>query len=254
MNAELSKRLRAILPEEAVAEGDVVYLSNDKDYCMNEMARGRSKSMIESSWPDIHYLWKLHPIFDWINDKNGTLFERQQAPLIGCKSMSRGSMVFIISGSIPNRKSTPLVDQWFGIEVTSGGSRLVRSMEESLSIASFRGDIPNDGLLTEDDIAAVSSLKDRVIEKAEEEMRKSFDEYQMKTSPQIANELNKLSELRERHRQHIHQMNLFQEIMYTKKEEEVNKIFDEFTEWVKDTLTIENVPYLRIIAVFVGVN
>ncbi|MFA7087383.1 MAG: DEAD/DEAH box helicase [Aliarcobacter sp.] len=254
MNAELSKRLRAILPEEAVAEGDVVYLSNDKDYCMNEMARGRSKSMIESSWPDIHYLWKLHPIFDWINDKNGTLFERQQAPLIGCKSMSRGSMLFIISGSIPNRKSTPLVDQWFGIEVTSGGSRLVRSMEESLSIASFRGDIPNDGLLTEEDMAAVSSQKDRVIEKAEEEMRKSFDKYQMKTSPQIANELNKLSELRERHRQHIHQMNLLQEVMYTKKEEEVNKIFDEFTAWVKDTLTIENVPYLRIIAVFVGVN
>lgn len=76
----------------------------------------------------------------------------------------------------------------------------------------------------------------------------------MKTSPQIANELNKLSELRERHRQHIHQMNLLQEVMYTKKEEEVNKIFDEFTAWVKDTLTIENVPYLRIIAVFVGVN
>ncbi len=34
---------------------------------------------------------------------------------------------------------------------------------------------------------------------------------------------------------------------------EVDRIFDEFTEWVTDTLEIEDNPYLRIIAAVVGV-
>ena len=254
MNSELSKRLKALLPEEAIVEGDVIYLCNDKKYCMESMARGRSKSIMESSWPDVQYLWKLHPIFDWINDKNGAIFKRQQAPLIGVRGLKKGEMIFIISGSIPNRKSTPLVDKWFGIYVSPKGGRQVRTMEESLTLASFHSEVPNEGLLTEDDVKVADDVKEHIIKKALEEMNGYFEEYQSSTAPAIASELAKLSELKERHMQHVHQLNLLQEIMYTNKEREVNKLFDEFQEWVEDTMTIENVPYIRIIAVLAGVN
>lgn len=254
MNADLSKRMTAILPEETLSKGDIVFLSNDKGYCMESMVRGRSKNILESSWPDVQYLWKLHPIFDWINDKNGILFGRQQAPVIGTRALSKGSMIYLVSGSIPNRKSTPLVDQWFGIYVSPIGGRQVRTMQEALKLAGFQNEIPNEGLVNEQDIILVEQNKKHIIEKAEDEMRKYFIDYQAQTQPLIEAELSKLSELRERHKQHVHQMNLLNEVMYTNKEREVNKLFDEFDAWVKDTLTIENVPYIRIIAAFVGVN
>ena len=254
MNAELSRRMKSVLPDEAVSEDDVVYLCNDKKYCMDAMVRGRSKDMIESSWPDVHYLWKLHPIFDWVNDKNGTLFKRQQAPLIGVRGLKKGETIFIISGSIPNRKSTPLIDQWFGIYVSATGARQVRTMEECLSLANFHGDIPNEGLLTDADVEVANAQKEHIIQKANEEMQRYFLAYQKDTSPQIEAEISKLSELRLRHMQHVHQLNLLQQTMYASKEREVNKLFDEFNEWVKDTMTIEDVPYIRIIAVLAGVN
>lgn len=34
----------------------------------------------------------------------------------------------------------------------------------------------------------------------------------------------------------------------------IDTIFDEFEAWVKDSVEIEDVPYLRVIAAFTGVN
>ena len=40
----------------------------------------------------------------------------------------------------------------------------------------------------------------------------------------------------------------------SEKEREIEKIFDDFMEWEKDTLEIEENPYIKIIAVTMGVN
>jgi len=34
----------------------------------------------------------------------------------------------------------------------------------------------------------------------------------------------------------------------------VDKLFDDFTNWVKETLTIQNNPYIRIVSVLMGVS
>jgi hypothetical protein len=38
------------------------------------------------------------------------------------------------------------------------------------------------------------------------------------------------------------------------KERSVDELFDRFTNWVTDTLTIQNNPYIRVVTVLMGVS
>ena len=77
---DMRKRLNALLPDEAMPQGDDLRLSDDKAFCMSEMKRSMQNSMAETAWPKVQYLWRLHPLFTWVNDKSGLLFGRGEAP------------------------------------------------------------------------------------------------------------------------------------------------------------------------------
>ena len=115
LNPELRQKLSALLPEEAFPDDNILRLSPNKDFCMEEMKRSLQFDVIEDSWPKTQYLWSLHPIFEWVNDRAGVLYGRQEAPLLGMPSIDEDEFVFIMAGTTPNRKSTPVVDEWFAL-------------------------------------------------------------------------------------------------------------------------------------------
>lgn len=128
---DMRRRLNALIPEEAMPAGDYLRLSNDKEFCMDEMRRSMQNNMAETAWPKTQYLWKLHPIFSWVNDKSGLLFGRGEAP-ITClpDKMKPNKIIYIVTGSIPNKKSTPLVDEWFGLGYENGCFTKTYSMND----------------------------------------------------------------------------------------------------------------------------
>ena len=73
LTEEMRRRLRALVPEEALPEGETLRLSDDKAFCMEEMKRSMQNDMESTAWPKTQYLWPLHPLFSWINDKAGLL-------------------------------------------------------------------------------------------------------------------------------------------------------------------------------------
>ena len=77
-------------------------------------------------------------------------------------------------------------------------------------------------------------------------------EYRTRISPQIDEELDKLIELEGRHKEVIQQLSLFDSIK-SRRERETEELFNRLSNWVKDTLEIEDEPYLRVIAVLKGV-
>ena len=118
---DLQRRLSAVLPEEAMPQGNSLRLSDDKAFCMKEMTRSMQNAMAETAWPKVQYLWKLHPIFGWVNDKAGLLYGRAEAPIVGLSGgLAPSETIFVATGSIPNKKSTPLVDEWFGLLYQNG--------------------------------------------------------------------------------------------------------------------------------------
>jgi len=250
----LKRRLSALLPEEAMPGTDYLRLSPDKSFCMDEMKRSMQNNMSETAWPATQYLWPLHPIFDWVNDKAGLLFGRSEAPLIGIpRSMVTSEYIFIVAGTIPNRKSTPVVDEWFGLRFSNGKFANELSMEQVIAKTGFgRNDVPNRNNVPAQSRDEAETLLQSAVDEAKKVLERYCESYRKEIEPQINEEVDKLIELEDKHKDY--QLSLFEsERKKSEQERKVEKIFSEFTVWVKDTLEIENNPYLRIVAVLMGV-
>ena len=251
---DLRRRLQSLLPEEALPAGDYLRLSNDKQFCMAEMRRSMRSSLENAAWPQTQYLWKLHPIFSWVDDKAGLLFGRGEAPLLVLPDRLRaGEYLFLTAGSFPNRKSAPLVDAWFALRYTDGTFAGTLSMEDAVQAAGLRRErIPNPGHAAESTVRDAAALLPDVIRQAEKVLDEYFQAYQNHMNPLIDEEVNKLAELETRHRNY--QLSLFDnERKRGEQERKVSDLFESFTQWVQDTLEIKKPPYIRVIAVLTGI-
>lgn len=253
---DMLRRLKALVPEEALPQGDTLRVSNDKAFCMEQMRNSMQKNMDESAWPTTQYLWKLHPILSWVNDKAGLLFKRGEAPVIGLPDkLAADESIYIVTGSMPNLKSTPLVDEWFGLLYQNGKFVKVMTMNEVVQKAGLSNQkIPNTNCIDEAKITEASDLLQDVVAHAQQHLDEHYAKYQVEMSPMLDEEVDKLISLQEKHHEY-YQLTLFeQERKLQEQERRVDDLFDQFMNWVKETLTIQNNPYIRVVVVLMGVS
>lgn len=250
---ELKRRLKALLPEEAMPRNDLLRLSPDKIFCLDDMRKSLLLSLQENAWPMTQYLWKQHPIFSWINDKAGLLYDRGEAPLLSLpEKVDANEYYFIISAMIPNRKSAPVIDEWFALHWVNGAFIEQLSMEKLMMRTMLReNSLPNPNRITPEQIETAEALLPEVIAQARNILTKSVDEYRDRVDPRVINELDKLEALRKRHQGYQMSFNFAER----RKDAELRKIdekFNHYCDFVKDTLEIENNPYIRVIAAITG--
>ena len=250
---DMRRRLMRMVPDEAMPKGDTLRVSDDKAFCMREMRNSMRKTLDESAWPTTQYLWKLHPILAWANDKAGLLFKRGEAPAIGLPGkLKKDEIIFIVSGSLPNRKSTPLVDAWFGLLYRGGKYAETLTMTEVARKSGIGSmNIPNTDCIGEDEISAASDLRRDVVEQARICMGDHYRRYQKKMAPKLEEELDRLSSLQDRRKKYLQSLHE-SEKKHIESERLADKLFDDFADWVKDTLEIQNNPYIRIECALMG--
>jgi len=250
---DLRRRLTAVLPDEAMPSEDYLRLSPDKAFAMLEMERGMKNALSESAWPKTQFLWKLHPLFAWINDKSSLLYGRGEAPALGVShGYGPDDIIFVMAGTIPNRKSAPVVDQWFGLHYHKNALRGECSMVELLHKTKIsRNDLPNQSLVSAEKISAASKLLPTAVSDAKTVLDRHYKKYNIEMAPTIEAEIEKLAQLELRHK-NCQVTRLRDADLKSKTERDIEKKFNEYAGWVKDTLQIENNPYIRVIAVLVG--
>ena len=256
MTPDMLRRMKALVPEEALLAGETLRLSDDKTFCMQEMRRSMQNNMAETAWPTTQYLWPLHPIMTWVNDKSGLLFGRGQAPIMGIPGkLAEGEIIYVVNGSIPNLKSTPLVDEWFGLLYRNGNFMEALSMNEVVRRTSISGaNIPNTNCIGEAEVSAASSLLEDVVSEAKAYLDTYYKKYEQTMNPLLDEEVDKLIELQNKHKEY-YQLTLFEhQRKLEEKERSVDELFDRFTNWVTETLTIQNNPYIRVVTVLMGVS
>lgn len=257
LTPDMARRLKALVPEEALPrEGDTLRVSDDKSFCMEQMRSSMQKNLDEAAWPTVQYLWKLHPVLSWVNDKSSLLFKRDQAPVIGVpQKLTASECIYIVTGSIPNLKSTPLVDEWFGLLYKGGKFVRTMTMAEVVQKAGLSNTkIPNTGCVGEGELSTASQLLAEVVEQAKLYMDNHYKSYQRDIAPLLDEEVDKLISLQERHHEY-YQMTLFEhERKLQEQSRRIDELFNQFTNWVRETLTIQNNPYIRIVAVIMGVS
>ena len=256
LTPDMERRLKALVPEEALPQGGTLRVSDDKAFCMEQMRSSMQKNMDESAWPTTQYLWKLHPILSWVNDKASLLFKRDEAPVIGLPGgLKAGESIYVVTGSMPNLKSTPLVDEWFGLLYQNGKFVKVLSMNEVVQKTGLSNPkIPNTDRIGNDEISAASSLLGDVVAQAKVYLDEHYNRYQAEMSPLLDEEVDKLIELQEKHKKYYQLTLCEHERKLQEQERRVDELFDRFVSWVKETLTIQNNPYIRVVSVLMGVS
>jgi hypothetical protein len=231
-------------------------LSADKNAIQREIKRSRKD---EKAWPRVHYLWELNPVVDWINDKLHAAFGRHEAPVLEMPSVLKpGETIFLMSGLIPNRKSHPLIHRWFGVCFQDSQPSFVEPFEAIIEKTGIgTRDFPNTG--NEIVFDHIKALMPEAVEKARDWIRQRRKEFENEINEKLNQHLNALERLRKK--QH-HQLELqfegsrqHEKIVHSRKEQKrrsIDKIFDEYLNWIEDTMTTEDNPYIQIISVFKG--
>jgi len=249
---ELKNRFKTMPPDIWPDTGEFI-LCADRQTIMDEIRRTRRE---EHTWPRIHLLWEQHPVMQWVNDKLLAAFGRQQAPVLTLPGkLAPGEVVFILSGLIPNRKSHPLIQHWLGVRFINN---------QFADIAEFTEVVKRTGLGTEKianrsaafSAEALSKLLPQAISQATTWMGQRRKDFEAEVNPKLEEQYAALEKLRGRH---VKQLLLFdiedgggQQDKKAQRQREIDRIFDEYIQWIEDTMVTEETPYIRVVAVLRG--
>jgi superfamily II DNA or RNA helicase len=255
---DLKHRFR-FLPREVWPEDGGFQLSARVATIEREIRRCRKE---EKAWPDIHYLWPLNPVLEWANDKVLAAFGRHEAPLVCLpdKLLPQGELVFILSGLIPNRKGHPLLHSWFAVQVDAKGKILgveeFRAMLERMGLG--EGALVNRGNNGED-CGAIEALLPQVIDRAKAWMSQQRTVFQEHNQVKLDQHLDALGDLEVKQYLHLDTIHASKRGERTSAQEkhqenkrEVKRVFEEFCTWVKETMSTEDNPYIKVVAVLRG--
>jgi len=249
---ELEERFE-FLPKEAYPKDDRFVLSGWREAIKTEIRRCRQD---EAAWPQIQYLWEQHPVVEWVSDKVLAAFGRHQAPVLVLPDrLQEDETVFVISGVVPNRKSHPLVHRWFGVSFRNGsyqGIEDFNALLERTRLASST--VPNTGASFDGD--RLQGSLPEAIEEGHTWMRDRRDAFEEQINQKLNRELEELERLKTRQYQQLElefdtegELTALAQGRKDKQRRDIDRIFDEYLEWVEDTMTTEDTPYLQVVAV-----
>ena len=254
-STELRQRFQN-LPKEIVSDSGEFILTPDHRQIQREIKEARKEQL---AWPNIHLLWEMHPLVEWINDKVLAAFGRHEAPVMTLQGiLDPNEVIFLIYGLIPNRQSHPIIYRWFGIQFDNGKLAETLEMEQILNRTKL-GKTPLSNRNQDVDIAAIKSMLPAAINEARIWMTLYREKFECENNPKLERRLKELEELKKRRVAAQKQLYLFDVAPSTRNQakldrekRKIEKIFSEYYRWVEDSMTTEDNPYLRVVAVLRG--
>ena len=244
-------------PREIIPENWRFVLTSDRRRMNDAITESRRD---EATWPRQHYLWRLHPVVAWLNDRMLAAFGRHEAPVLaGVPPLAPDETVFVISGLVPNRKSHPLVYEWIG--VTFRGERFdsLATFEDLIERTGLGGETPiaNRGLPV--DVETLARLLPAAVEEARRYIVERRNRFEDVINARLDEELEALERLKARRLTQL-ELKLEQSTQSsahrTHREErarrDIDEVFNDYLEWIQDTMTTEETPWLKVICVMVG--
>ena len=239
------------LPPEVLPDSRRLVLTTNRRRMSDAIAESRRA---ESTWPSVHYLWRLSPVVGWLNDRMLAAFGRSEAPVLsGVPGLVPGEAVFLFSGLVPNRKSHPLVYEWIAVSFRG---------EESSDLIPFEALIERVGLghraianlQQPSDVAALARLLPAAVRQAREHFIARRNAFEAIINAKLEDEVRVLDDFRDRRLRQLelalstsHQAEPFKRRRDEQDRHEVDTIHDEYVNWMEETMTTEPHPWIKII-------
>jgi hypothetical protein len=256
---DLQERLRQ-LPREVQAENDYYALTADRERMAQAIETARQARAEEETWPKLHYLWPQHPIVEWLGDRVLTHFGRHCAPVLQSAHLQAGEQAFVLMGLVPNRKGQPLLVEWQvahrKADPTGQGEFTLQPFDAFAARAGLKaGKLPNRNQLAEG--SPGMQAMQGALPKAVAAMRAHMVAQQKSFSAGLAERLETtLAELKRLQDRQVQQLSLELERQletikrgrFEHRKQQINRVFDDYRQWVHDTLTTEPQPWIQVLA------
>lgn len=250
---DLQERLRVTLPLE-VRNGDHRYaLCAHSERIAQEIELARQAKAEEESWPALHYLWPQHPIMEWLSDRVLTAFGRHRAPVIQCPQLADGEQAFILMGLIPNRKGQPLLIEW-QVALCSGSVWTLQSFPDFVARTKLKANAlanRNQGI----DTAALQINLPGAVAAMQRHMIVKQESFSAQMTQRLSGTLADLERLQGKQIEQLElrlaanqQAEQFKKSRRERRTQHIRKVFDEYRQWVHDTMTTEPQPFIQVLA------
>lgn len=249
---DLKDRFR-YMPSEIWPENGEFLLTADVKAYQQECARSRND---EHAWPKQHYLWRKHPVIEWLQERMLANTGRHEALVLGLNSdIQPEESIFLVSALIPNRKANPVIWAWYAVHCRNGHVVSISPLSELLERINL-GQSPRPNTAKPIDINMLNQLRQPVVNAVKAEVLKERKAFETKNAPRLKDQLDNLAKLRGKQ---IGQLELtlsnskqdqhFKDSKRNKDMKRIEAIFTSYQHWVEDTMQTELAPYIQIIAV-----
>jgi superfamily II DNA or RNA helicase len=250
--ADLQDRLRQ-LPREVQSAADHYVMCASTDLMAKAIEQARQARADEETWPQLHYLWPQHPIMEWLGDRVLTAFGRHRAPVIQSPGLRPDEQAFIIMSVVPNRKGQPLLVEWqVAHRGGSAGAFALEPFDDFTDRARLKaGALPNSGRPLP--LADLQSALPEAVAAMRIHMVMRQAEFSAEMTSRLEGTLAELERLQSRQMQQL-QLKLEDVIegvrrsRFELRSKQIHHVFDDYRQWVEETLTTEPQPYIQVLA------
>jgi hypothetical protein len=248
------------LPREAQAANDHYALCADPLRMATAIETARQAKAEDDTWPALHYLWPQHPVLEWLGDRVLTHFGRHRAPVLQSAKLRPGEQAFILMSLVPNRKGQPLLVEWqVACRVEKDGAAEPFTLEQFDTFAQRAGlhanGLPNRG--QSEALASATTRLQAALPQAVAAMHANMVALQGQFAAQSALRLrDTLLNLEQLQKRQIVQLELRLEgqietvkrSRFERRSQQIGRVFDDYRQWVNDTLTTEPQPWIQVLA------
>ena len=251
--ADLQERLRISLPSEVRDEHHSYTLCADPARVATAIEHARQARAEEDTWPALHYLWPQHPILEWLSDRVLSPFGRQQAPVLQLPALAEGEHAFLLMGLIPNKKGQPLLIEW-QVAVLHGGHWRLEAFPHFVARTGLKAGVLANPAAPVDTLSLQNALP-AAVDAMSQHMVGLQEKFSAAMHSRLADTLQNLATLQSAQIEQLElrlaankQDEVFKKGRREKRTQQIRHVFDEYRQWVEDTMTTEPQPFLQVLA------
>ena len=262
---DLVDRLRQ-LPREVQDANDRYTLSASRPRVMDAMEAARQAKAEDDTWPQLHLLWPQHPILEWLADRVLTTFGRHKAPVIQTAHLAPGEQAFVMMSLVPNRKGQPLLVDWqvatriapasaSGTGAVAGGPAFTLEPFDGFARRArlHAGTLANVNAMRPPPLAALQAALPAAVAAMRQHMQARQQVFAAESHARLEGTLRNLQALQDRQMQQLelrleNQLDTVRRGRFERRSQLIRRVFDDYRQWVQDTLTTEPQPWVQVMA------
>ncbi len=195
----------------------------------------------------------MHPIMDWLVDKLLVRFGRHEAPVLISPSLSPEQPIFLFQGVLSNKRSQPVISEWFGVQ-PEGKIWQALSLAGVFQAVGFTNGLANRGFVSDHQAEALRKRLPAAVNYAREHMEQQRTERGQALGKRLRDDQRKLKKWYDAALYRLDAEALTARgapaARLHHERSEVKALYQQRLDWLNDTFSAVNAPYLRVAIVF----